>query len=124
MSADVAQITDARDPDDDVDLDLDAQDQLLREAVGQPLTVRVGGQVLTVPHPNDWPHTANEAATNANFTAWAAEVLDENDLKAFKAARLRNYQVQAIFEHVNKRAGVNPGKSPTSRGSSASKRRR
>jgi hypothetical protein len=124
MAADVARITDARDPDDDVDLDLDAEDTLLREAIGRPVTVRVGGKVITVPHPTEWPHTANEAATRGDFSAWASEVLSEDDLKVFTDARLRNYQVTAIFEHVNKRAGVGPGKSPNSRGSSKGTRRR
>ena len=120
----VARITDAPDPDDDVDLDLDAEDTLLREAIGRPLTVRVAGEVITVPHPTDWPHTANAAASRADFTAWAEAVLSDADYKVFLAADLRNYQVNALFEHVNKRAGVGPGKSPNSRGSSRNKQRR
>ena len=122
--SEVARITDARGPDDDVDLDLDAEDQLLREAIGRPLTVRVAGKVISVPHPTEWPHTANEAATSADFSAWAREVLSADDHAVFLAAGLRNYQVSAIFEHVNKRAGVSPGKSPGSGGSSKSTRKR
>jgi hypothetical protein len=120
----VSRITDAPGPEDDVDLDLDAEDTLLREAIGQPLTVRVGGKVIEVPHPTDWPHTANTAAGRSDFSAWAAEVLSEEDRKVFLAANLRNYQVNALFESVNRRAGVGPGKSPSSRGSSRNKQRR
>ena len=120
----VARITDAADPADDVDLDLDAEDTLLREAIGQPLTVRVAGKVISVPHPTDWPHAANAAASRADFTAWAQEVLTPDDFDVFAGANLRNYQVNALFEHVNKRAGVGPGKSPNSRGSSRNKQRR
>jgi hypothetical protein len=123
MSADVARIGDG-DPGDEVDLDLDAEDQLLREAIGQPMTVRVGGKVITVPHPTEWPHAANEAATRADFGTWAREALSEQDYQVFLAANLRNYQVAAIFERVNKRAGVSPGKSPGSRGSSKRTRTR
>jgi hypothetical protein len=120
----VARITDAPDPEDDVDLDLDAEDTLLREAIGQPLTVRVAGKVISVPHPTDWPHTANTAAARADFGTWAREVLSDDDHEAFTAANLRNYQVNALFEKVNRRAGVSPGKSPSSRGSSRNRQRR
>jgi hypothetical protein len=120
----VTRITDAPDPGDDVDLDLDAEDMLLREAIGQPLTIRVGGKVIEIPHPTDWPHTANTAAARSDFGAWAAEVLSEDDYEVWQAAKLHNYQVNAVFEKVNRRAGVGPGKSPSSRGSSRSKQRR
>jgi len=123
MAEAVARITDLPD-DDDIDLDLDAEDVLLREAVGQPLRVKVGGKVIEVPHPSDWPHTANTAAARTDFGGWAAEVLSEEDHKVFLAANLRNYQINAIFESVNRRAGVGPGKSPRSPASSRSKRQR
>jgi hypothetical protein len=124
MAEAVARITDASNPDDDIDLDLDAEDVLLREAVGQPLRVKMNGTVIEVPHPTDWPHTANTAAARADFGAWAADVLSEEDHKVFLAANLRNYQVNALFEKVNRRAGVSPGKSPRSPASSRSKARR
>jgi hypothetical protein len=120
----VARITDAPDPDDDVDFDLDAEDTLLREAVGRPLTVRVSGEVIAIPHPTDWPHTANTAAAGADFGAWAQAVLSEDDYKVFLGANLRNYQVEALFAQIQRRAGINPGKSPSSRGSSRNKQRR
>lgn len=107
-----------------VDLDLDAEDVLLREAVSRPITVKVAGKVITVPHPDAWPHAANEAAFRADFSTWARGALSDEDFKAFVAANLRNYQVQAIFKHVNRRNGTDPGKSPGSRGSSKSTRRR
>lgn len=107
-----------------VDLDLDAEDALLREALGQPLTVRVGGKVISVPHPNAWPHAANEAAGRAEYSTWARGVLSGDDCNTFLAAELRNYQVQAIFKHVNKKSQTDPGKSPASRGSSKATRKR
>jgi hypothetical protein len=108
----------------EIDLDLDAEDQLLREAVGQPITVKVGGKVITVPHSQDWPHVANMAAARADFGAWAAAVLSDEDYDTFVKANLKNYQVKAIIERIDKRSGVGPGKSPSSRSSSKSTRRR
>lgn len=123
MTADVARITDLPE-DEDVDFDLDAEDVLLREAIGQPVRIKVGGKVIEVPHPTDWPHTANKAATGSDFAGWAAEVLSPEDYKVFSDANLRNYQINAIFEQVNRRAGVTPGKSQPSARSSKSKARR
>ena len=110
--------------DDDVDFDLDAEDVLLREAIGQPLTVKVTGKVITIPHPQDWPHAANTAASGADFGGWAREVLSAEDHRVFVAANLRNYQVEALFAQIQKRAGAAPGKSPSSRSSSRNKQRR
>lgn len=123
--ADVARINDAQDPDgEDVDLDLDAEDVLLREAIGQPVRVKVDGKVLEIPHPSDWPTDANAAAARSDFDGWAALVLSDGDLRVWRAAHLRNYQTNAIFEQVAKRTGAGPGKPPASRGSSRSKRQR
>ena len=118
----VARINDA--PDEDVDLDLDAEDVLLREAIGQGVRVKVSGKVLEIPHPSDWPTEANSAAARSDFDGWAALVLDTADLKVWRAAGLRNYQTNAIFEQVAKRTGSGPGKPPASRSSSRNKQRR
>ena len=124
MTAEVSKITDLPD-EEDVDLDLDAEDALLREAIGAPTSVKLkGGRVVWIPHPTDWPSAANAAASRADFDAWAAEVLNEDDYRAWQAANLRNYQINAVFEKVNRRAGVTPGKSRPSPRSSRSKARR
>jgi hypothetical protein len=120
----VARITDAPDPDDDVDLDLDAEDTLLREAIGQPVRVRAGGKVITIPHPTDWPHTANTAAARTDFGTWAAEVMSPEDYGHFASLKLRNYQINALFEQVQKRTGAGPGKQRNSGPSSRPKRQR
>jgi hypothetical protein len=112
-------------PDDDgVDFDLDAEDTLLREAIGQPLTVRLSGKVITIPHPQDWPHAANTAASGADFGGWALAVLSAQDYRVFTAANLRNYQIEALFAQVQKRTGAGPGKQRNSGPSSRSKRQR
>ena len=79
-----------RETDDDleVDLDLDAEDQLLREAIGKPVRIRVAGEVISIPNPKDWPHAANTAASRADFGTWAALVLSPEDLETFTAANL------------------------------------
>jgi hypothetical protein len=112
------------DDDDGVDFDLDAEDVLLREAIGQPLTVKVTGKVITIPHPQDWPHAANTAASGADFGGWARAVLSDEDHKVFLAANLRNYQIEALFAQIQKRTGAGPGKPRNSGPSSRSKRQR
>lgn len=124
MSAAVAPLPDMPGDDEAVDLDLDAEDQLLREAVGMPVRIRVAGQVIEVPHSSDWTPAANAAAARADFDTWAALVLSEDDLKTWQRAGLRNYQVNAIFERFHKRTGTSPGKSQPLRASSGSTRRR
>lgn len=125
MSTDnVAALDDAREPEEAVDLDLDAEDVLLREAIGQPMSVRVDGKVISVPRIDDWPHEANGFALRGDFGTWAALILSPEDLKVFTAANLRNFQVSAIFDHVRKANGVTPGKSPSSGPSSRRKPRR
>jgi hypothetical protein len=105
---------------DAVDLDLLADDAVLREAIGQPTAVRLPtGKIIDVPHISDWPHIASRYAAIALFDAWAAEVLSEQDQKAFAAAKLKNYQVSRLIERASQDGGTNPGKS---RPSSASRR--
>lgn len=123
MTEAVARITDLPE-EDDIDLDLDAEDELLREAIGTPIRIKVGGKVVEIPHPTSWPYAANQASVRSDFDTWAAEVLSEDDCKIWQDAHLRNYQVNAVFDKINRRAGVSPGKSPSSRSSSRNKRRR
>jgi len=112
-------------PEDAVDLDLLADDAVLREAVGQPTSVRLPtGKVIDVPHISDWPHIASRYAAIALFDAWAAEVLSPADQKAFTDAKLKNYQVSKLIERVSQDGGTNPGKSRPSSASRRSTRRK
>jgi hypothetical protein len=108
-------------PEEPVDLDLDAEDVLLREAIGQPMTVRLGGEVITVPRMDYWPAEASGFALRGDFGTWAALVLTPEDFKVYAAVKLRNYQVAAIFNRVRQTGGVTPGKSPSSKPSSRRK---
>ena len=112
----------ADEPEDDdvvVDLDLDAQDeQLRREAVGQPTTVRIGGAVIHITHANAWSSTAMRAAGSANWDTWAREVIDDDDEFAlWVGADLQNYQVEAVFAECGRQARLNQGKSRVRSGS-------
>lgn len=116
-----------RDPqerDDEVDLDLDADDVLLREAIGQPTVIRVGGKVITIPHQKEWLYEASQFMGQGMYTAWARRVLDDQDFKAWEAAKLKNYQLEAVVLRCTADAGLTPGKSPARSRSSRSTRRR
>jgi hypothetical protein len=107
-------------------LDLAAEDALLREAIGEPETIGLpdGKTVITVPHQSDWPHLASRLAAIGAWDAWAAEVLSEDDQKAFTDAKLHNYQVQRIMDFLSSRGGTTPGKSQQSSSSRRSTRGR
>jgi hypothetical protein len=115
----------AKDDTEVVDLDLDADDARLREAVGEPTTVRLDGVVVHIDHAAEWSNTAMRAATNGDWDTWAAEVIgDEKELKVFLDADLVNYQLEAIFTECGKAAQVELGKSRNSSHSSRNRRRR
>ena len=82
MADAVARITDVPDPDDEETLTSTWTPRIncSGRRSGRPLTVRVAGKVITVPHPTDWPHTANTAAARADFSAWAQAVLTDAGL--------------------------------------------
>ena len=102
-----------------VDLDLDKEDAALREAIGQSTIVKVRGVVVEFEHPSLWSTTAMNAVNKADWLGWAEEViLSVDQFKHFKGCNLRNYQMQAIFERLNKDAGEDLGKSSESDGSS------
>jgi hypothetical protein len=109
----------------DVVIDLLAEDAMLREALAEPLPVRLPtGKVISVPHMRDWPHVGSRYATIGAWDAWAAEVLSEEDLEAFKSAKLRNYQIERISEAATAAADVSPGKPRRSSGSRGGSRKR
>jgi hypothetical protein len=103
--------------DDDVDIDLDEEDEHLREAVGEPVIVRWHGQIFTVPHMMDWDHEHTRMVNTGDWDGWAKGVLSDKDYDIFKRARLKNYQLEKIVERASKKAGVTPGKFARSSGS-------
>jgi hypothetical protein len=111
---------------DSIDIDLDDEDPVLREAIPLPLVVKMPGgkKVITVPHMLEWEHEHTLLGNNGDWDGWAKGVLSEADYQAFKDAHLQNYQIQRIMEKANKRAGTTPGKSRRSSGSSRSTARR
>ena len=124
-SSSVRKLRDQDAEDEVVDLDLDAEDARLREAVGKPTSVRIDGVVILIDHAASWSNTAMRAATNGDWDDWAAEVIeDEEQLKAFRDADLLNYQLEAIFTQCGKAAQVTMGKSRRTSQSSKTTRRR
>jgi hypothetical protein len=102
-----------------VDLDLTAEDERLREAVGEPIKVKIDGVVIHIRHTADWNNAAMRAASAGDWDAWATEVIDDEDeLDAFIEADLKNYQYEAIFDECGKQSGANAKKLRGSRRSS------
>jgi hypothetical protein len=109
----------------EIDLDLDALDAQLREAVGKPTTVKIDGQVVHIANAADWSGDAMQASSKANWDEWAEEVIeDEDELDAFLKANLKNYQYEAIFTKCAELSNQSPGKSQRSAGSSRNSRRK
>jgi hypothetical protein len=95
-----------------IDLDLDLEDAVLRESVGKPTVVRVHGKVIKIQHPSLWSTTAMKAVNNADWVAWAQEVIEDPDeYRHFEECNLLNFQMQAIFKRCGQDAGSDLGKS-------------
>lgn len=106
-----------------IDLDLDAEDIRLRETVGKSTLVRIRGMVVEIQHANEWSTTAMAAVNSGDWHAWAEEVISVHEqFEHFKSCNLKNYQMKAIFERVQKDAGLDLGKSRESVGSSLATR--
>jgi hypothetical protein len=111
--------------DEDVDIDLEEEDEHLREAIGSPVLVKCkGGQVISVPHMMDWSHEHTRMVNTGDWDGWAQGVLSERDYEIFKDAHLKNYQLDKIVAKASKKAGTTPGKSPRYSGSRRSTARR
>lgn len=125
MSASLEPVEDQHD-DEEVDVDLDALDDTLREErIGEPTIVRIKGHVIHILHAGDWSSAAMRAASGADWDTWASEVIpDENELAQWLAANLRNYQIEAVFDKCGDRAGLRPGKSQRQPGPSQTSRKR
>jgi hypothetical protein len=116
-------------PDDEleeVDLDLDSQDEeLRREGLGNPSTVRLDGTVIHIMHAGDWSSSAMQAASTGDWDTWAREVIESDDeFKVWEGADLRNYQIEAVFRECGRQARMSMGKSQRRSGSRRSTRRR
>lgn len=113
-------------PDEEVDLDLDdIDDQLRREALGKPTTVKLDGKVVHIAHAGDWSSGAMRAASNGDWDTWAREVIDDpQEYRIWVDADLRNYQVEAVFSECGRNASLSMGKSQRRSGSRTRSRRR
>ena len=111
---------------EEVDLDLDAQDeQLRREGLGEPSTVKLDGKVIHILHAGDWSSTAMRAASTGDWDTWAREVIDDNNEYAvWNDSDLKNYQIEAVFRECGRKARMNQGKSQRRSGSRRGTRQR
>jgi hypothetical protein len=119
-------VRDLHDEDEEVDLDLDAQDeQLRREALGEPSTVRLDGKTLHIMHAGDWSSSAMQAASSGDWDAWAREVIeDDEEFQVWSDADLKNYQIEAVFKECGRQARLSMGKSRRRSGQRPGTRRR
>ena len=103
----------------EVDLDLDLMDEQLRkERVGKPTTVRIDGEVIHITNAADWSSSAMELASTGNWSGWAREVIENDDeYKVWLGADLKNYQVEAVFDECGRSSRMDAGKSRKQSGS-------
>jgi len=100
---------------EEIDLDLDAIDEELRdERVGHATTVKAGGTVLHIMHSGDWPSSAMRAASMGDWDTWAQGVIEDS----------RDYQIEEIFRKCSQAARMNSGKSQKRTGSRRTSRRK
>lgn len=123
-------------PDDieeDVDLDLEAEDAELRAEIGKGTAIRlpstldgdggkIPGAVVHFPHMDDWEYQYHRMMVMGNYDGWAQGVLSEDDFQKWQAVNLRNYQIANVVYKVTLAAGTNLGKSGPSSRSSRRKR--
>lgn len=111
---------------EEVDLDLDLiSDELRRETVGKPTTVRIDGVIVHVNHANAWPTSAMRAAGQGDWESWARAVIpDDNEFQAYADADLENFEIEAIFAQCARMARLNAGKSGRLSGSRQRSRKR
>ena len=110
----------------EVNLDLDLMDEQLRkERVGQPVTVRIDGKVIHIQNAADWSSSAMELASTGNWSGWAREVIEsDEEYSVWVGADLKNYQVEAVFDECGRSSRMDAGKSRRQSGSRQGSRRR
>lgn len=95
--------------DDEVELDLVAEDKTLRdEVVGDPMRIRLSTGIISVPHIKSWKYEDTRWLDMGQFTMWADAVLSEEDAKRWKDASLENYQVDRIVAYMLSKARATP----------------
>jgi hypothetical protein len=95
-----------------VDIDLDAEDKRLREAVGRDTAVKIKGKVVHFAHTMTWSSVAMDACIGGDFSTWASEVIhDPDELAHFVAANPTNYQYEAVFKTCSEASGLSVPKS-------------
>ena len=126
MSVDPENDTGPEEDEEDVDLDLDSQDEeLRREGLGKPSTVRLDGTVIHIMHSGDWSSSAMQAASGGDWDTWARQVIEsDEEYKIWEEADLRNYQIEAVFKECGRQARMSMGKSTRRSGSRGRTRRR
>ncbi len=98
-----------------VDLDLDAEDKALREAIGLDTSVKFKGRTVHFAHPMTWSNQAMDASISGDFGSWAREVIrDEEELEHFLAQNPLIYQFEAIFKACVSSSGLDVPKSAQS----------
>jgi hypothetical protein len=114
------------DDDLDVDVDLDAMDEVLsRESIGEATTVRIDDVIIHVSHVSEWTSSAMRAASQGDWDTWARSVIEDDDeYQAWMDADLKNYQVEAVFAQCARQARLNAGKSIRPSGSRRRTRKR
>ena len=112
--------------DEEIDLDLDAEGERLRqERVGEPTKIKVGGKIIHIRHAGAWPGSAMRGAGQGDWDSWAEGVIDDPDeLKVWFALDLENYQIEAVFQKCGENARVTMGKSQRRSGSRTTMRKR
>jgi hypothetical protein len=93
-------------------------------AVVVPLETDDGVIDITVPAPEDWRDSANEAIREGRFTLWAEKTLAEDDYAAWVDADPRIRQINRFFDDLGRATGISRGESRASRRSAKSTRRR
>jgi hypothetical protein len=115
-------VTPLEQPEEDVDVDLDAFED---EARGKPTTVKLDGIVIHILHAGDWTSTAMRAAASGDWDTWARAVIeDDEEYQVWEDAELTNNQVEAVFIQCGRSARMSQGKSAKRTGSRRSTRRR
>lgn len=128
MAKDDAALRAVEQPEDDIEVDIDLdelQEQLKKEATGDPTTVRIDGKVIHVQFAGDWNATAYRAMMEGRFDDWADEVIsDEKEREAWEDADLTLREMEAVVLQCAKKSRLGMGKSRRQSGSSRRSRRK
>ena len=89
-----------------------------------PLVTDEGTVDILVPPPGEWFEGAVEALTSGRIADWVGLALEGDELGKWRSTRKRYREINAFFEEWTRLSGEDPGKSPASRASSRSTRRR